>query len=302
MVLAPLEVAEAASTYDLRVRVARRRPSPARRARSGTASHGRSSRPIRRCASRSARQGFLTRDARIVERKKAGLHKARKALLSSRRSARLRGHMPRATSGPMGSGASSAPSLTPELVERVGKSRDPLGRRRTRSRRTRHPRLQGPSSSRRSRDGIVSCGRHSRSRRRPSHPGRRAPRRRASASSSRPRTTRPEYNGVKLFLRRRQSLVDQRRGGDRGVLRRVRLQGGGPTERLEDAAESATSRTSSSASAPTHRPSDRGRLARTAHSRSIAPRALDGARRGGPPRSASSPTARTSTSVAVRPT
>jgi len=31
------------------------------------------------------RQGFLTRDARIVERKKAGLHKARKAPQFSKR-------------------------------------------------------------------------------------------------------------------------------------------------------------------------------------------------------------------------
>ena len=31
------------------------------------------------------RQGFLTRDARVVERKKAGLHKARKAPQFSKR-------------------------------------------------------------------------------------------------------------------------------------------------------------------------------------------------------------------------
>ena len=52
MVLAPLEVAEAASTYDLRVRVARRRHLRARPARSGTGSPARSSRRIPRCASR----------------------------------------------------------------------------------------------------------------------------------------------------------------------------------------------------------------------------------------------------------
>ena len=56
MVMAPLEVAEAATSYDLRIRV-----------------HG------------GGVSGFLTRDARIVERKKAGLHKARKAPQFSKR-------------------------------------------------------------------------------------------------------------------------------------------------------------------------------------------------------------------------
>ena len=50
-----------------------------------TASPARSSRPIPSCASRSSEAGFLTRDARIVERKKAGLHKARKAPQFSKR-------------------------------------------------------------------------------------------------------------------------------------------------------------------------------------------------------------------------
>ena len=78
MVLAPLEVAEAASTYDLRVRVAGGGPS----GQAGAIRHG-----IARALVEAdpemrvplKRQGFLTRDARIVERKKAGLHKARKA-------------------------------------------------------------------------------------------------------------------------------------------------------------------------------------------------------------------------------
>ena len=82
--LAPLEVAEAASTYDLRVRVAGGGPS----GQAGAIRHG-----IARALVEAdpemriplKRQGFLTRDARIVERKKAGLHKARKAPQFSKR-------------------------------------------------------------------------------------------------------------------------------------------------------------------------------------------------------------------------
>jgi len=84
MVMAPLEVAEAASTYDLRVRVAGGGPS----GQAGAIRHG-----IARALVEAdpeirvplKRQGFLTRDARIVERKKAGLHKARKAPQFSKR-------------------------------------------------------------------------------------------------------------------------------------------------------------------------------------------------------------------------
>ena len=84
MVLAPLEVAEAAGTYDLRVRVHGGGPS----GQAGAVRHG-----IARALVEAdpeirvplKRQGFLTRDARIVERKKAGLHKARKAPQFSKR-------------------------------------------------------------------------------------------------------------------------------------------------------------------------------------------------------------------------
>ena len=84
MVMAPLEVAEAASTYDLRVRVHGGGPS----GQAGAVRHG-----IARALVEVnpdfrgllKRQGFLTRDARIVERKKAGLHKARKAPQFSKR-------------------------------------------------------------------------------------------------------------------------------------------------------------------------------------------------------------------------
>ena len=84
MVMSPLEVAEAASIYDLRVRVHGGGIS----GQAGAIRHG-----IARALVEAdpeirislKRQGFLTRDARIVERKKAGLHKARKAPQFSKR-------------------------------------------------------------------------------------------------------------------------------------------------------------------------------------------------------------------------
>jgi small subunit ribosomal protein S9 len=84
MVLAPLAVAGAEGTYDLRVRVHGGGIS----GQAGAVRHG-----IARALVEAdpemrvplKRQGFLTRDARIVERKKAGLHKARKAPQFSKR-------------------------------------------------------------------------------------------------------------------------------------------------------------------------------------------------------------------------
>ncbi len=82
--LAPLRVAEALGTYDLRVRVHGGGVS----GQAGAVRHG-----IARALVDAdpelrvplKRQGFLTRDAREVERKKAGLHKARKAPQFSKR-------------------------------------------------------------------------------------------------------------------------------------------------------------------------------------------------------------------------
>ena len=84
MVLAPLEVAAAAGTYDLRIRVHGGGIS----GQAGAVRHGIAralvdADPEMRVPLK--RQGFLTRDARIVERKKAGLHKARKAPQFSKR-------------------------------------------------------------------------------------------------------------------------------------------------------------------------------------------------------------------------
>ncbi len=84
MILAPLEVAGAVGSYDLRVRVHGGGIS----GQAGAIRHG-----IARALVEAdpelrvplKRQGFLTRDARIVERKKAGLHKARKAPQFSKR-------------------------------------------------------------------------------------------------------------------------------------------------------------------------------------------------------------------------
>jgi small subunit ribosomal protein S9 len=84
MVLAPFKVAGAEGTYDLRVRVEGGGPT----GQAGAIRHG-----IARALVEAdpelrvmlKREGFLTRDARIVERKKAGLHKARKAPQFSKR-------------------------------------------------------------------------------------------------------------------------------------------------------------------------------------------------------------------------
>ena len=84
MVLAPLKVAGVEGTYDLRVRVHGGGPS----GQAGATRHGIAralveADPNLRVALK--REGFLTRDARMVERKKAGLHKARKAPQFSKR-------------------------------------------------------------------------------------------------------------------------------------------------------------------------------------------------------------------------
>ena len=82
--LAPLQIAGLEGTYDIRVRVHGGGPS----GQAGAVRHGIAralveADPELRVALKRA--GFLTRDARIVERKKAGLHKARKAPQFSKR-------------------------------------------------------------------------------------------------------------------------------------------------------------------------------------------------------------------------
>jgi small subunit ribosomal protein S9 len=82
--LAPLKTVELEGQYDLRVRVHGGGPS----GQAGAVRHG-----IARALvevnpdlrTPLKRSGFLTRDAREVERKKAGLHKARKAPQFSKR-------------------------------------------------------------------------------------------------------------------------------------------------------------------------------------------------------------------------
>jgi small subunit ribosomal protein S9 len=82
--MAPLKVAGAEGTYDLRVRVEGGGPTgQAEAIRHGIARALVEADPELRTALK--REGFLTRDARIVERKKAGLHKARKAPQFSKR-------------------------------------------------------------------------------------------------------------------------------------------------------------------------------------------------------------------------
>ena len=82
--LSPFKVAGVEGTFDLRVRVAGGGPT----GQAGAVRHG-----IARALVEAdptlrvplKREGFLTRDARKVERKKAGLHKARKAPQFSKR-------------------------------------------------------------------------------------------------------------------------------------------------------------------------------------------------------------------------
>jgi small subunit ribosomal protein S9 len=83
-VLAPLRTAGLEGAYDVRVRVHGGGPS----GQAGAVRHG-----IARALVEAdpelrtvlKREGFLARDSRIVERKKAGLHKARKAPQFSKR-------------------------------------------------------------------------------------------------------------------------------------------------------------------------------------------------------------------------
>jgi len=74
--LAPLKVAALDGRYDIRVRV--HGGGPSGQARALVEADPELRVPLKRA-------GFLTRDARIVERKKAGLHKARKAPQFSKR-------------------------------------------------------------------------------------------------------------------------------------------------------------------------------------------------------------------------
>ena len=81
---APLKIAGLEGQYDLRVRVHGGGPS----GQAGAVRHGIARalvevNPELRVPLKRA--GFLTRDARLVERKKAGLHKARKAPQFSKR-------------------------------------------------------------------------------------------------------------------------------------------------------------------------------------------------------------------------
>jgi small subunit ribosomal protein S9 len=78
MVVAPLKVAGAEGTYDVRVRVEGGGPS----GQAGAVRHGLSRALVEadpELRTPLKREGFLARDARMVERKKAGLKKARKA-------------------------------------------------------------------------------------------------------------------------------------------------------------------------------------------------------------------------------
>jgi small subunit ribosomal protein S9 len=83
-VIAPIKAAGLEGTYDLRVRVHGGGPTgQAEACRHGIARALVEADPELRGVLK--KEGFLARDARIVERKKAGLHKARKAPQFSKR-------------------------------------------------------------------------------------------------------------------------------------------------------------------------------------------------------------------------
>ena len=84
MAAAPLRVAGVEGRFDIRARLHGGGPS----GQAGALRHGLARALVEADPSLRTvlkREGFLTRDARIVERKKAGLHKARKAPQYSKR-------------------------------------------------------------------------------------------------------------------------------------------------------------------------------------------------------------------------
>ena len=194
------------------------------------------------------RQGFLTRDARIVERKKAGLHKARKAPQFSKQVA-FAPAVPRRYFGTDGV-ARRRRRRADARARRAGRQGgDALGGRRAGARRTRHARLGAGARGRALARGIASAG--------------------ATAvlggvlptpavallaedlgavvsASHNP----PEYNGVKLFDREGGKLVDEEEEADRGAPRRARRRAAAES-RPSETRGARTSRTSSSGSAPT---------------------------------------------------
>ena len=170
MVLAPLKMTELEGQYDLRVRVHGGGPS----GQAGAVRHG-----IARALVEVnpdfrvllKRQGYLTRDARQVERKKAGLHKARKAP-QFQQALRLRGRprrpadLPASRLRPMARryfGTDGVRGVVGEFLtvgaRRAARPRgDALERRAARLRRARHARLRAPSSRQAFARGVVSAG------------------------------------------------------------------------------------------------------------------------------------------------
>ena len=161
------------------------------------------------------RQGFLTRDARIVERKKAGLHKARKApqfssardcrhgaaLFRNGRDSRHRRRRPDAA--PCGKDRPRGNALGRKRRSRAAKGQTlvvslsdgiPVGPGRS----SRPPSRGGSSPPAAPRSSPESC------------PRPRSPcSRKTWAPSSRRPTTRRRYNGVKLFAADGRKLTDE---------------------------------------------------------------------------------------------
>ena len=213
MVLAPLKVAGVEGTFDLRVRVHGGGPS----GQAGATRHG-----IARALVEAdpelrvslKREGFLTRDARKVERKKAGLHKARKApaVLQALKT-RLRGEalpspaVARKYFGTDGVRGVVGEFMTPELVERLGKASTLWVGDDARVFIGRDTRASGPELEQAFARGVVAAGGHA-------VLGGVVPTPAVAllrldlgvviSASHNP----PEYNGVKFFDRDGQKLVD----------------------------------------------------------------------------------------------
>ena len=81
----PFEVTETVGKFDVFVRSAAAAASPARPARSGTASPRHWSSPTQICGPVLRKLGYLTRDPRVKERKKAGRKRARRGFQFSKR-------------------------------------------------------------------------------------------------------------------------------------------------------------------------------------------------------------------------
>ena len=221
---------------DLRPPRARARRRHLRPGRRDTPRHCPRARRSRSRAARAAEaRGFLTRDARVVERKKAGLHKARKAppVLEALVGARLASpdlDLDRRYFGTDGVRGVVGEALTPDLVERLGKAAT-LWSGRGRVLVGRDTRGTGPELEAALTRGIVSAA-HARGRAAHAGGGTDGADLGAVVTASH---NPPEYNGVKFFDREGKKLTDEGEAEVEALLDAAGV-GGGSVEEAGDAA------------------------------------------------------------------